>query len=84
LEGKFYASKTFSVIREDWEMLNYSETIKEKEIISKSFVMKPQLGIDISFSTKNLLNQTFSRFLMPENGRRSKIPKGIMLMCVDF
>jgi hypothetical protein len=72
-----FASKLFSVLAEDWVPLEYKEIIKEKIIPGEITKIKHPITMELNI-TPNLINQILSRYLLNENGKPTKAPKGLL------
>jgi hypothetical protein len=72
-----YGSKTFSIIKEDWVKLKFSEEIKTVILPSHQFTPKLQPGIDSPSAGPVTVRQTIQRIILPENGTIGSINEGV-------
>jgi hypothetical protein len=78
INGKLFGSKCFSVILEDWVPLYFKETIEEIIVAAVVPEIPPIPGIDISATGPILLNRTVKQIVLPQNGKRGSLKKGMI------
>jgi hypothetical protein len=68
-ENKLFGSKSFSIVKEEWLELKYTEEVKQIEIISHISQQKLIAGVNSTPATKSLIKLAIRQARLPENGR---------------